>query len=117
MLASEEKGVELLHSVLGESEADEEALGAVLAHDDGSEPVDVRVAALSFCFTCGGCQRSMKSSSPVHRAAFLWHPEPRVDAAVDAHVAALALVGDAALSDDPSSRSGSEHPQDTNYRN
>ncbi len=56
--------------------------------------------ALSFCFTWIGYQSSMKSSSPAALPDFFGHRGHGVDAAVDAHVADLGFVGDAAEGDD-----------------
>ena len=94
------KASDLVQGVAGEVEADEESLGAVLAHEDGLEHVDVRPACFVFLLHLEGKPDVHEVEFAGGVAAFLRHRGERVDFAVDAHVADLGFVGDAAERDD-----------------
>jgi hypothetical protein len=92
-----EVGVDFGEGVRGEVEGDEEALGAVLAGHDGLEGVDVGAAGFVLLF-------DLDRVPGVHEVQFagllFGDGGDGVDAAVNAPIADLGLVGDAADGDD-----------------
>jgi len=97
LVALAEEGVDFGEGVGGEVEGDEEALGTVFAGHDGLEGVDVGSAGLVLLFDLDG----VPCVHEIQFADLLFGDGGNgVDAAVNAHIADLGLVGDAADGDD-----------------
>lgn len=99
LAALTEEGVDFGQGVRGEVEGNEEALGAVFTVHDGFEGADIGAAGFVFLFDLDRIPKVHEIELAGACAGFGGGGDGE-DSAVDAHIADLGLVGDAAEGDD-----------------